>query len=100
MEGFSIKFALKLLSIYLVIVAMVMDFAGVDGQEVAAAGRQRRARNRGDRAQMIRQFLKKKGRLEGLVRLVDGTVPHEGQFDPRWPSLGNLNQCWITFNCH
>jgi len=81
MEGFSIKFALKLLSIYLVIVAMVMDFAGVDGQEVAAAGRQRRARNRGDRAQMIRQFLKKKGRLEGLVRLVDGTVPHEGNVE-------------------
>ena len=44
-----------------------------------AQGAIRPRRHRNDKAKLIRQYLKKNGRLEGMVRLVDGAEPHEGQ---------------------
>ena len=69
-------FAFKLLFLYFIF-SILVENDRVDAQEVAS---QRQRRHRGNRAQLIRQYLKKNGRLEGMVRLVDGTHPNEGQF--------------------
>ena len=43
-----------------------------------SASRTRQRRHRNDKAKLVRQYLKKNGRLEGMVRLVDGPHPYEG----------------------
>ena len=49
-------------------------------QERAARDEPRRQRRqqRNDRAKLARQFLKRNGRLEGMIRLVDGAHDYEG----------------------
>lgn len=69
-------FAFKLLFFYSMI-SILVENSRVDAERVV---RQRQRRHRGERAQLIRHYLKKNGRLEGMVRLVDGTHPNEGQF--------------------
>ena len=46
-------------------------------QDVGSA-RRRRTLGRSERAKKLKYFLKKHGRLEGMIRLVDGTKPSEG----------------------
>jgi hypothetical protein len=43
-----------------------------------SVSRTRQRRHRNDKAKLVRQYLKKNGRLEGMVRLVDGVHPYEG----------------------
>lgn len=80
-------FAFKLLFFYSMI-SILVENSRVDAERVV---RQRQRRHRGERAQLIRHYLKKNGRLEGMVRLVDGTHPNEGNVEifhlGKWGSI-------------
>ena len=41
-------------------------------------GTRRQRRHRTDKAKLIQHYLKKNGRLEGMVRIVDGVLENEG----------------------
>ena len=64
-------------SVLLTWLALVVD--GVQQERSARDGpRRQRRQQRNDRAKLVRQFLKRNGRLEGMVRLVDGAHDYEG----------------------
>lgn len=83
---------LKPLAIWSVLL-MLIATDGTVGDDVAirsqeggnsSASRTRQRRHRTDKAKLVRQYLKKNGRLEGMIRLVDGVNPYEGQSRPSW----------------
>ncbi len=68
---------LVIYSVLLTWLALVVD--GVQQERSARDGpRRQRRQQRNDRAKLVRQFLKRNGRLEGMVRLVDGAHDYEG----------------------
>ncbi len=67
------------------ILVILIDVVLVDAQRDATdrtlrdrVAARRHRRHRTDKAKLIRNFLKRNGRLEGMVRLVDGPHPHVG----------------------
>ena len=72
------------LLVWLALEGCVCGVAGQDqrsARDSAAGGPRRQRRHRNDKAKLVRQYLKKNGRLEGMIRLVDGQQDHEGLID-------------------
>lgn len=65
---------------YCVIVALVVDASpsAQSSTQQRAAARRNRRQHRNDKARLIRHYLRKNGRLEGMIRLVDGSNENEG----------------------
>lgn len=70
---------IQFLTICLVSLVLTNWYNVIGDPEVSTSAKRHR-RHRSDRAKLIRQYLKKNGRLEGMIRLADSTDPHQGTF--------------------